>query len=661
MTLHKKIPFLRIIVPLCAGIISALYVDLSRFSLIIIAIILLCSFLLTLINMKKTENIWFGIALSVSFILLGNILFCLEKKNITELKREEQLFLCTLDDYPEERGNFYRAKVSLHTSRINDTITPLKGSMLLYIRNDSEEMPFKPGDLLTIKCIPERISNRGNPNEFDYKFYMENQGIKFMAFLNRNNIVSHVSAGNMKLKHRALIVRQNIIDMYRKRGVEDRSLALVAAMTVGEKTMLEPDQKESFIKAGVMHLMSVSGLHAGVVSLFVFQLLFFLKKRYNVLRVIIAIVVMWGFAFVTGLAPPVMRATLMFNFIQIGSLTKRRVNSMNSMLASAFVLILIKPSVIFLIGFLLSYFAVAFILAFYYDLYKLFNTKTWLGNRIWQSAAISLVAQAGILSFTIMFFNRFPTYFLVANVVIIPLASLIVIMGWLFPLIYPITFLSKFLAFALNKLTSLTDFLTEKAASIPGSSIDGIGMTLPECVMITIIVSSLMFWITKKESRALIIMLVFTFLLVTHNLFTTASLKKTNEMIVYNSSGETVIGIRTGKSITIFSSDSILNQDVNRHYSTLGLQHKLVKLNNIPAYIEVNGKKIVVTDEINDYILKQSTPDFIVLTGQRPAVRSTNFQIPVIVSSSAPQRFTINSDIETVHYVRTAGAYQAKL
>jgi competence protein ComEC len=293
------------------------------------------------------------------------------------------------------------------------------------------------------------------------------------------------------------------------------------------------------------------------------------------------------------------------------------------------------------------------------------KVKTWLGDRIWQSAAITIVCQAGVLSFTIMFFNYFPTYFILGNVVIIPLASLIIIMGCIIPMVYPITFLSTFLAFALNKLTALTEFLTAKVASIPGSSIEGIGMTLPECIMIAIIVSSLMFWITRKDNRALNLMLVCVFLLVTHNLFTSTSLKKTNELIVYNSYNETVIGIRTGKTLTVFSTDSTISSDVNRHCSTLGLRYKLEKLNDMPAYIEINGKKIVVANEIDDYILEQSTPDFVILAGQRPVIRSTNFQAPVIVSSSAPQRFRIYDNIaqnlQTIHYVRTSGAYRARL
>ena len=157
--------------------------------------------------------------------------------------------------------------------------------------------------------------------------------------------------------------------MFRERGIEGERLALVAAITVGQKNMLDPEQKQYFIKAGVMHIMAVSGLHAVILSLFIFKLLFFLKGRLNILRILITLLILWSFAFVTGLTPSVLRATLMFSFLQAGNIMKRPVNGINSVLASAFVLILIRPSVIFDAGFLLSYSAVIFIICFYRDFY----------------------------------------------------------------------------------------------------------------------------------------------------------------------------------------------------------------------------------------------------------------------------------------------------
>ncbi len=143
-----------------------------------------------------------------------------------------------------------------------------------------------------------------------------------------------------KLTHTALIIRERIINMFRERGIKGERLALVAALTLGQKNMLDPEQKQHFIRAGVMHIMAVSGLHAMILSLFVFRLLFFLKGKLNVVRVVITIVILWAFAFITGLTPSVLRATLMFSFLQAGKIMKRPVNGINSVLASAFVLIL---------------------------------------------------------------------------------------------------------------------------------------------------------------------------------------------------------------------------------------------------------------------------------------------------------------------------------
>ncbi len=117
------------------------------------------------------------------------------------------------------------------------------------------------------------------------RFYMENRGIRYYAFTDSSDISGFSVPEKRKLVHSALIIREKIIDMFRERGIEGDRLALVAAITLGQKNMLDPEQKQYFIKAGVMHIMAVSGLHAVILSLFIFNLLFFLKGRLNILRV----------------------------------------------------------------------------------------------------------------------------------------------------------------------------------------------------------------------------------------------------------------------------------------------------------------------------------------------------------------------------------------
>ena len=383
-----------------------------------------------------------------------------------------------------EKANSYMLTVKLNGKITGNTSEPVNGSLLLYHRKDSLVTKLLPGDLLIIKCTPVQISGRGNPFEFDYRFYMENQGIRYYAYTSRQSIISHITPKHRKLIHKALIIREKIIRMYRERGITGDRLALVAAITLGQKNMLDADQKIYFIKAGVMHIMAVSGLHTVILSLFVFNVLFFLKRRFNIIRILLTLAILWSFAFVTGLTPSVLRATLMFTFLQAGTLMKRPVNGINSVLASGFVLILIRPSVIFDAGFLLSYSAVIYIIAFYRDLYQKLEFKNFITDKIWQSAAVTIVAQAGTLPLTIALFNRFPTYFILTNIIIVPLSSVLVIIGCLVPMLFPLKFLSQFLAMILNNLTGLTELLTRKASSLPFASIENVGMTNAECLLV---------------------------------------------------------------------------------------------------------------------------------------------------------------------------------
>jgi competence protein ComEC len=665
--LHKEIPFLRIVIPLCTGIISGLYIETGPGNVIAIAAFIIVTLSLTKFLNKGLSDIPFGLYMTISLILFGHLMYSYEKNSFTKLNQEETDILCTLSDYPEERENSYRTKVRLNGIIENDLLRSVQGSLLLYVKKDLSITALLPGDLLKIRCIPEEISNRGNPCEFNYKFYMENQGIRYVAFISKNDIRGHIVPVKRKINHKALIIRERIIEMYRNRGITGRKLALVAAITVGEKTMLEPEQKDNFIRAGVMHIMAVSGLHAVVLSLFVFNILFFLKGRLNILRILAALIILWAFSFVTGLTPSVMRATLMFSFIQAGNLMKRPANSMNSVLASAFVLILIRPSVIFDAGFLLSYSAVIFIIAFYRDLYIKIHLKSWLADKIWQSVVVTLVAQAGTLPLTVMLFNRFPAYFILTNIIIVPLSSLLIITGCLIPMLYPVVFLSRLLGIILSYMTGLTEFLTKTAASLPGSTIERIGMTVPECMLMTGVISLLCLTLINREFRAIKYLL---FLVLWISCATTAkdiSIRRSDELIVYNVQGATIVGIRTGKTINLYSQEGKIPDEVLRHSSTLDLNIETFSSGNAASCIKVAERRILITNSISKALLAKVSPDIVILAGTKPNIKDCSgvnkYPEMVILSSETATGFRISADfanllLKPVHNTRKSGAFK---
>jgi len=628
--------------------------------------IVIMAFVLSLRLNKQPANPLFGFAMLFTLFLSGLLLYSIEKKRLSDLDPVESVFLCTVSEYPRERGNSFSTTVRLDSRLSGGGNLPLNGSLLIYFRKDPFITGLLPGDLLKIRCTPAGIVNRGNPDEFNYRYYMENHGIKHFAFAGAENILGHYIPEHRKLVHTALITREKIISMYRERGITGDTLALVAAITLGQKSMLDPEQKQHFIKAGVMHVMAVSGLHVGILSLFVFNILFFLKGKLNFLRSVITILCLWMFAFVTGLTPSVLRATLMFSFLQGGRLMQRHVSSLNSVLASAFILMLLRPSVIFDSGFLLSYSAVIFIIQFYQGLYMKLDLKNRLADKIWQSAAVTIVAQAGTLPLTIILFNRFPTWFILTNIMIVPLTSLLIILGCLVPLTFPLEFISGPLASLLGHLAGFTELLTGKAASLPFSTIENIGMVPAEALFLFTFIFLTMLYLLNRKSVS-VLFPVSAFLLFTVAIsIKDLSNRSSDELIVY-STGSPSVGIRTGKTLSLYSDTSIIQPEILRHCASRGLKADLNLIIKDFTLVKAGGNKILICSHLNYSLLKIAGPDIIIITGDYPKnqnMSGSSGRARAIVISGNTSSFyqggegSYNMPADTVHFIKKSGAFR---
>ncbi len=668
--LHREIPFLRIGLPLCTGIVCGYFYLPDALFFIISGIVIIAAFILSRSLNRNFTNRAYGFSLMFALFIAGLLLYKIEKTSLSTLESHETFLSGYLSDYPEEKENTFRLILTMESGINNGNPFPLEGSILIYHKKDRAVRDYLPGDRLTIRCKPLEITNRGNPYEFDYRFYMENQGIRYYAFTDSSDICGFSIPERRRLTHRALMIRERIIDMFRERGIEGDRLALVAAITVGQKNMLDPEQKQYFIKAGVMHIMAVSGLHAVILSVFIFNVLFFLKGRLEILRIVIALLLLWSFAFVTGLTPSVMRATIMFTFLQAGKMLKRPVNPINSVLASAFVLILARPSVIFDAGFLLSYSAVIFIICFYRDFYLKIRFRYRIPDLIWQSAVVSIVAQAGTLPLTVMLFNRFPTWFILSNIIIVPLSSIVIITGSLVPLTFPLAFISQPLARLLDFLAGLTEYLTARAASLPFSTIENIGLKTAGCILLTISLFLSMRLLMARKSIPLKWILISVLGFTAAGTLSEIRVRSSSELIVYNSIGSSTIGIRTGKDLILYSDTLYPGPEVTRHCAILGLKTVHHVITEKPCLIKAGHSTALVTNRVNSGMLLKYDPDILIFTGSRPIMEQTNKPVEkikaVVVASGANPgvKFSglirsINAD--TIHFTGKKGALSLKL
>lgn len=227
-------------------------------------------------------------------------------------------------------------------------------------------------------------------------------------------------------------------------GLDGDELATVGALTLGYKEELDRELKRHFQASGAAHVLAVSGLHTGIIY---GLLIFFLtlggrfkplheNRFHRCLLSLIIIAAMWGYAWLTGLTPSVVRAVTMVTIFEIGRMAYRRAFSLNTVAAAAVLILLAKPTDLWNVSFQLSFTATASIIVFARECEKYLHSRdldhTYTGRALsWiiGTVIISFAAQLGTLPITMYYFHQVSTYFLLANLMVLPLASLLVPCG----------------------------------------------------------------------------------------------------------------------------------------------------------------------------------------------------------------------------------------
>ncbi len=146
---------------------------------------------------------------------------------------------------------------------------------MLWFMSDTLPQTWKPGDQMVLRIKPRQVENNGNPCEFNYRRYLEGQGIKYMAFFRAGDIIDYQTGRRRSVRESSLTAAHAMIGAFRRAGLSGEELGLVTALTIGDKELLDKEQLTSFSRSGAMHIMAVSGLHVGMISLALSYALFF--------------------------------------------------------------------------------------------------------------------------------------------------------------------------------------------------------------------------------------------------------------------------------------------------------------------------------------------------------------------------------------------------
>ena len=265
------------------------------------------------------------------------------------------------------------------------------GKVLLYLQKDSMPMPVM-GDVLLVET---QVRRGGKSGKFDYGLYLRRQGIVGTCWALRRNwqLIGHED--DMGLKGLAKRSQYFLYQQYRKMGVEGQELGIISALTLGYREDLDKDVQRAFSASGAMHVLAVSGLHTGIVWGIVMWILtlgvlykpLWEDKFRRWLLNISTIVLIWAYAFLTGLSPSVMRSALMLTFWALSSLLEQQTSRWNPLLAAAVVILIVNPLALWSVSFQLSFAAVAGIMLFGSSMQQAVVSK----GRVWQSVSGLLI------------------------------------------------------------------------------------------------------------------------------------------------------------------------------------------------------------------------------------------------------------------------------
>lgn len=593
--------------------------------------------------------------------------------HLSTYKGDIKYYQASLLGLPEDKTNSYKYTVKILKVFDGKSWIPTDTKALIYIRKTEGQSNFFYGDRILVRGKPQLLQPPQNPFEFDFKRFLSFKNIYYQQFLKSDQVQLISSIKTKDLMYYSFIAREWGTKQLKAQLPNKKEQAIALALTLGVTDGIDNELQSAYASSGAMHVLAVSGLHVGILYGIVMLLLTPLRNQSwgRWVIAVIGLVVLWSFAFITGLSPSVLRAVTMFSFIAIAKPFGRRTSIYNTLAASAFILLLFDPYLIMSVGFQLSYLAVLGIVTIHRPLYLAWEPKSAALDWIWNISCVSIAAQLATFSLGVLYFHQFPVYFLFSNLFVIPGAIAVLVTSILVLATSIIAPLAAFFGTILHWLIQILNFGVFTFEKFPFSLINDIYITTLQCWLLILAIGfSLLLFHEKKFS-----LMIITFALVTvfsgiqwqHHM---DDVKK-NRFVVYNISGHQGIEwISNGHSL--FFGDSSLVMDAERMRFHIRPNRLFCGVSNFennfstkaPKVFEKYGKKIgIINSPISswpgnlklDYLIVGNN-SFHSLVQARNTI---NFDKLILDSSNSlylASRIQ-NEDDEVVHAVQHEGAF----
>lgn len=336
-----------------------------------------------------------------------------------------------LEDPTVERTNSWKALARINRLISHNKIQQAHGLLWIYFARDSNFTGLPAGTLLLTRAALQPVAGTGNPGAFDYSRYSLFNGVTHQLYLQPHDYIR--IPGNYNTGFRQWLTRwRNWIIQTLDRYIPGKKEAgLAEALLIGYKDNLDRELVQSYTNTGIVHIIAISGLHLGLIYWLLQKACAILPRRgrWQWFSPFLQITALWIFSLLAGAQASVLRSAVMFTILILGQSISRKHAIYNSLALAALLLLCYHPFWLWDIGFQLSFLAVASLILFMQPVYQLIYLKWKAPDMIWKMCAVTLAAQLLTLPICLYQFHQFPNYFLVANLLIVPLSSLILIGG----------------------------------------------------------------------------------------------------------------------------------------------------------------------------------------------------------------------------------------
>ena len=562
---------------------------------------------------RPYHGLYFGVGCLFLSFLLGMF-----TTNIHSPKNNPQHYLHKVSQENFEEGNpvlrgkivkilnpsSYSSKYILSLERMNRQKT--EGRILVNISTDSSEKFLTIDDRIVLKTPLVLIPKPLNPHQFDYHTFMKHREVYRQVHVRPEEILLLPKTGS-SYSGGAENLRKRIVSSLKKNGFSPDQVAMIQALLLGQTRDITDETYDAYAAAGVIHILSVSGLHVG----FVLLLLHFIFKplewiRYGkYLKIILLLLLLWGFALLAGFSSPVVRSVTMFSFVAIGLNWERKTNILNILFLSLFAILLVAPQFIFEVGFQLSYLAVFSIVIFQPVIFKLYRPRSWIIRAGWGTLTVTLAAQIGILPLSLYYFHQFPGIFFLSNLLVVPYVGFLLAVGILVILLAMLRILPHFLVDFFGNCIDLLNIFVTWCAHRESFLFQGISFSEWELWAGYLFVFCLVLLLRKFTYKYLMVSLASLAILLGVFLMEKHQQLSAQKFVVFHKMAKTMVGFKNGTRFILYHNlfAPIISKEYRVKNFMVGEGIAKISGDSLKNIYRVHGKRLLIIDSLGIYQL----------------------------------------------------------